>query len=100
MIFAQRGRIAAFAIEHRLATISPLNVMARDGFLMAYGYDNRVSWRRAASHVDRILKGANPAELPVEQMDRFQFIINMETARAMGLDLPPALVARADEVIE
>src|SRR5262245_18829910 len=99
-IFAQRGRIAAFAIERRLPTTSGLNQMARDGLLMSYGYDNRVSWRRAASHVDRIFKGANPAELPVEQLDRFQFVINMKTARAMGLDLPPALVARADEVIE
>jgi putative ABC transport system substrate-binding protein len=98
--FAQRGRIAAFAIEHRLETISPLNVMARDGLLMSYGVDNRASWRRAASHVDRIFKGANPAELPVEQTDRFQLIINMKTARAIGLDLPPALIARADEVIE
>ena len=100
VIFAQRARIAAFAIERRLPTISPLNVMARDGLLMSYGYDNRVSWRRATSHVDRIFKGANPAELPVEQMDRFQFIINMKTARAMGVNVPPALVARADEVNE
>jgi putative tryptophan/tyrosine transport system substrate-binding protein len=99
-IFAQRARIAAFAIERRLPTISPLTVMAREGLLMSYGYDNRVSWRRATSHVDRIFKGANPAELPVEQVDRFQFTINMKTARAMGLDLPPAMVARADEVIE
>src|SRR5262245_9509872 len=99
-IFAQRGRIAAFAIERRLPTVSPLNVMARDGLLMSYGYDNRVSWRRAASHVDRIFKGSSSAELPVEQVDRFQFIINMKIARAIGLDLPPALVARADEVIE
>ena len=67
---------------------------------MSYGYDNRAAWPRAASHVDRIFKGANPAELPVEQADRFYFVINMKTARAMGLDLPPALVARADEVIE
>src|SRR5262245_46866881 len=98
--FGQRGRIAAFAIERRLPTICPLNVMARDGLLMSYGYNNRASWRRAASHVDRIFKGANPAELPVEQVDRFQFVINMKTARAIGLDLPPALVARADEIIE
>jgi putative ABC transport system substrate-binding protein len=98
--FAQRGRFAAFAIERRLPTTSGFHVMARGGLLMSYGYDNKASWRRAASHVDRIFKGANPAELPVEQADRFQFIINMNTARAMGLDLPPALVARADEVIE
>src|SRR5262245_40721440 len=82
-VFAQRGRIAAFAIERRLPTIVGLNVMARDGLLMSYGFDHRVSWRRAASFVDRIFKGANPAELPVEQVDRFQFIINMKTARSM-----------------
>jgi putative tryptophan/tyrosine transport system substrate-binding protein len=80
--FAQRGRIAAFAIERRLPTTSGFNPMARDGLLMSYGYDSRVNWRRAASHVDRIFKGANPAELPVEQVDRFYFVINMKTARA------------------
>jgi putative ABC transport system substrate-binding protein len=74
--------------------------MARDGLLMSYGFDGRVAWRRAASQVDRIFKGANPAELPVEQLDRFQLIINMKTAHAIGLDLPPALLARADELIE
>ena len=100
VIVAQRARIAAFAIERRLPTIVGIHVMARDGLLMCYGFDNTVSWRRAASYVDRILKGANPAELPVEQLDRFQLIINMKTARAMGLDLPPALVTRADEIIE
>jgi len=101
-ISTQRGRIriAAFAIERRLPTTSGFDFMARDGLLMSYGFDGRVAWRRAASHVDRIFKGANPAELPVEQLDRFQLIINMKTARAMGLDLPPALVARADELIE
>jgi len=100
VIAAQRVRVAAFAIEQRLPTTSGANGMARDGILMSYGSDPRVSFRRAASYVDRILKGANPAELPVEQLDRFQLIINMKTARAMGLDLPPALVARADEIIE
>jgi putative ABC transport system substrate-binding protein len=68
-IFAQRGKIAAFAIERRLPTIVGIHVMARDRLLMCYGFDNTVSWRRAASYVDRILKGANPAELPVEQLD-------------------------------
>jgi putative tryptophan/tyrosine transport system substrate-binding protein len=96
----QRGRIAAFAIERRLPTISPSSLMARDGFVMSYAFDNRAIWHRAASYVDRIFKGANPAELPVEQTDRFEFIINMKTARAIGLDLPAALIARADEVIE
>jgi len=100
VIVAQRGRVAAFAIERRLPTTCGANDMARDGLLMSYGFDPRVSWRRAASYVDRIFKGANPAEIPVEQMDRFQLIINLRTARAIGLDLPPALVARADEVIE
>jgi len=99
-IFAQRARIATFAIERRLPTNAALNVMARGGILMSYGYDNRVSWHRAASYVDRIFKGANPADIPVEQVDRFQFIINLKTARAIGLELPQTLVARADEVIE
>lgn len=100
VVFAHRGKIAAFAIEHGLPTITGLNVMARDGFLMSYGYDNTVSWRRATSYVDRIFKGANPAEMPVEQIDRFHFIINLKTARAIGLDLPQPLLVRADEVIE
>ena len=99
-IFPHRVKIAAFAIERRLPTNAGLNVMARDGLLMSYGYDNRASWRRAASYVDRIFKGANPAETPVEQVDRFQFIINLKTARAIGVDLPQALLARADEVID
>src|SRR5262245_19908861 len=101
-IFAQRARIAAFAIEQRLPTNAALNVMARDedGLLMSYGYDNRVSWRRAASYVDRIFKGANPAETPVEQVDRFQLIINLKIAKALGLTMPATLLARADEVIE
>jgi len=76
-ISTQRGRIAAFAIERRLLTTSMFSFMARDGLLMSYGFDGRVAWRRAASHVDRIFKGANPAELPVEQLDQFQLIINM-----------------------
>jgi len=100
VIIAHRGRIAAFAIERRLPTTSGDNFLARDVLLMSYGFDSRVSWRRAASYVDRIFKGANPAEIPVEQMDRYQLIINLRTARAIGLDLPPALVARADELIE
>ena len=71
------SRPVIFAIERRLLTTSGFSFMARDGLLMSYGFDGRVAWRRAASHVDRIFKGANPAELPVEQLDQFQLIINM-----------------------
>src|SRR5262245_2708122 len=99
-IFPQQ-RLAGSNINdaaRRLPTISPSTVMARDGFLMSYGFDNMAIWRRAASHMDRIFKGANPAKLPVEQTDRFEFTINPKTAHAIGFDLPPALLARADEV--
>jgi putative ABC transport system substrate-binding protein len=97
--FAHRAKIAEFAIEHRLPTMAPLDVLVRDGLLMGYGYESRATWRRAASYVHRILKGANPADLPVEQVDRFQLIINLKTARSMGLDAT-SLLSRADEVIE
>ena len=66
---------------------------------MSYGYDSVATWARAGSYVDRILRGANPAELPVEQVDRFQLVINQKTARAIGLDMT-SLESRADEVIE
>jgi len=100
VIFTHRAKIAAFAIEQRLPTVSGFSSLTHAGLLMSYGYDPLANWHYAASFVDRIFKGANPAELPVEQLDRFQLVINMKTARAIGLDLPPALIARADEVIE
>ena len=94
-----RTKIADFAVQHKLPTMAPFDLFARDGLLMSYGYDSRITWRRAASFVDRILKGAMPTDLPVEQMDRFQLIINLKTARAIGLDMT-LLLSRADEVIE
>ncbi|MFZ0851763.1 MAG: ABC transporter substrate-binding protein [Hyphomicrobiaceae bacterium] len=100
VVFPQRAKIAAFAIEQRLPTVSPVSHLTHDGMLMSYGIDSVANYRRAASYVDRILKGANPAETPVEQMDRFEFIINLNTAKALGLTIPPTLLARADEVIE
>ena len=93
-------RLAELALKHRLPTIFLLreNVMA--GGLMSYGPDLIDLWRRGAVYIDKILKGAKPAELPVEQASKFQLVINLKTARALGLTIPPSIVARADEIIE
>ena len=99
VVTAQLAKVTDFASQHRLPTMSPLAHLARQGLLMSYGYEPRLAWRRAGSYVDRIFKGANPAELPVEQVDRFQLVINLNTARAIGFD-PTSLLSRADEVIE
>ena len=74
--------------------------MAKDGLLISYGADQVESWRRAADYVDRLLRGGEPASLPVEQPTKFQLHINLRTAKALGLTIPPTLLARADEVFE
>jgi putative ABC transport system substrate-binding protein len=96
---AHRVKIAEFAIQHRLPSMAPADFLVRDGLLMSYGADVDANWRRVGSFVDRIFKGAKPADLPVEQVDRFKFIINLKTARAIGFDAT-SLVPRADEVLE
>jgi len=99
-LLAQRARIAEFASENRLPAMYPHREYAETGGLMAYGADLRDNFRRAATYVDKILKGAKPANLPVEQPTKFQLVINLKTAKALGLAIPPSVLARADEVIQ
>jgi putative ABC transport system substrate-binding protein len=92
--------IAQLTVQHRLPAISVYRPFTAEGGLMSYGPDTAEIFRRAAGYIDRILKGANPAELPVQQPDKFEFAINLKTAKALGLSVPPTLSATADEVIE
>jgi putative ABC transport system substrate-binding protein len=97
---SNRALIVAFALQQRLPSFSESKAMTREGGLASYAPDPVDLWRRAADHVDRILKGANPAEMPVEQPTKFELVINLKTANAIGLTVPQSLLARADEVIE
>ena len=97
---AHRKRIIELAAEYRLPAVYGLPFFARDGGLVAYGPDFVESYRQAATYVDRILKGANPSELPVQAPTNYELIINIKTAKALDLTVPPALLAQADEVIE
>ena len=98
--FSQRARLAEAALKHRLPGMygSKENVVA--GGLVSYGADVADLARRAAVYIDKILRGAKPADLPVEQASKYQLFINLKTAKALGLEIPPTLLARADEVIE
>jgi ABC-type uncharacterized transport system substrate-binding protein len=95
-----RGEIAELALRNRLPGVAPLHAYVEAGVLLSYGADLAALQRRAALFVDKILKGAHPADLPVEQAERFALTINLKTAKALNLAVPPALLARADEVIE
>jgi putative tryptophan/tyrosine transport system substrate-binding protein len=100
MFWEHRGQIVSLAAEHRLPAIYPEREYADDGGLLAYGPNVPDNFRRAAAYVDKILKGAKPGDLPIEQPARFDFVVNLNTARALGLTIPPSILARADEVIE
>jgi putative tryptophan/tyrosine transport system substrate-binding protein len=95
-----RDLIVVAAARHAVPAIYPFRYFATAGGLIAYGADGADIHSRAASYVDRILKGAKPAELPVQQPTKYELVINLKTSRALGLDVPPTLLARADEVIE
>jgi putative ABC transport system substrate-binding protein len=95
-----RELIIGAAARGRLPAIYGYSYYAASGGLVSYGFDVHDLFRRAASYVDRILKGAKPADLPVQAPTTYQLVINLRTARALGLDVPPTLLALADEVIE
>jgi putative ABC transport system substrate-binding protein len=99
-VAANRRRIAELAIRHRLPTISTVREFAESGFLMSYGTNFHHVWRRAAVYVDKILKGAKPSDLPVEQPTKFELVINLRTAKALALAVPRTLIARADDLID
>jgi len=95
-----RAELGSAALKHHLPTIFANKTYLEGGGLMSYGPDIIAVWRRAATYVDRILKGAKPADMPIEQPAKFEFVINLKTAAALGLAIPPALLQRADELIQ
>ena len=99
MMSAHRGSVTALAARRRLPTIYPVRDYVDAGGLMVYAPDFDVIWRRAANYVDKILKGAKPADLPIEQPTQYQLIVNLKTARALGLTIPESILLRADEVV-
>ena len=97
--FAERKRIVELAGEHRVAAIYFQKEFVKDGGLMSYGVDYDDLYRKGAQYVDKILKGAKPADLPIEQPTKFELVINLKTAKQIGLIIPPNVLARADKVI-
>jgi ABC-type uncharacterized transport system substrate-binding protein len=100
VLFNSRGQIAEMALRNRLPAASIQRELAEAGFLLTYGADIRDLYRRSAVFVDKIFKGAKPADLPVEQPTKFELVINLKTAKALGVEVPTSLLQRADEVIE
>jgi ABC-type uncharacterized transport system substrate-binding protein len=100
IMFSNRAKIASFAQKRRLPSMYGGREFVVAGGLMSYGPSDPDLFRRAAIYVDKILKGANPADLPIEQPEKFELVINLKTAKALGLTIPPSLLARADQVIE
>jgi putative ABC transport system substrate-binding protein len=99
-LFANRSQIVAFAQRNRLPSMYGQKEFADAGGLITYGPNTADLFRRAATYVDKILKGAKPGDLPIEQPTKFELVINLKTAKALGLMIPPSLLQRADQVIE
>jgi len=95
-----RASIAAYAVSQRLPSVFGVRDFVDEGGLVSYGASIFDIWRRAGTYVDRILRGAKPSDLPIEQPAKFELIVNLRTAKGLGLTIPPTLLARADEVIE
>jgi len=100
MLYTHRRRLADLAVRNRLAWIAGDREYAEAGCLMSFGANGNDLVRRAATYVDRVLKGAKPADLPIEQPTRFELVVNLKTARALGLTIPPSVLVRVDQVIE
>jgi len=100
LLFVHRKAIIDLAASHRIAAVYELRVFVEPGGLMSYGVNASEMEQRAATYVDKILRGAKPAELPVEQPTKFELVINLKTAKALGMTIPPSLLLRADQVIE
>ena len=99
-LWTQRHRIVELAARHRLPTAFPYREGPEAGGFLSYGTSISGAWHRAAVYVDKILRGASPTTLPVESPSRYELVINLKTAKALGLTIPPALLLRADQVIE
>jgi ABC-type uncharacterized transport system substrate-binding protein len=100
VFYRERQRLATLAVRHRMASMFVLREWADAGGLLSYGVSFSAMFRRAAEYVDKLAKGSRAADLPIEQPIKFELVINLKTANALGLELPPTLLARADEVIE
>jgi putative ABC transport system substrate-binding protein len=100
LVQSQRARIVEFARRQRVPLMAEFRLITEAGGLMSYGPNQVDMWRRAATYVDKVFKGANPAELPVEQPTKFELVVNLRTAREIGIELPTSILLRADELIE
>ena len=100
LLYNHRKQIATLAAAHQLPTMYFFREFVAEGGLMSYGPSDTDLFRRAASYVDKVLRGAKPGDLPIEQPTKFELVINLKTAKALDLNIPPTLLARADEVIE